>query len=102
MTTNTPQTWGGYAPGFETIIVSDTRAQDAAVAVAERPDPSQLWSASFVASAPYAALPFEHETAFRERISAAIAASGPGQYWYILQRAGFWQRNIHGRLLAAS
>ena len=99
--TNTPQYWAGYAPAFEPIITSDPRAIDAAVAVAERPDPSQLWNASFVAAAPYSAKPYEHETAFYERIRAAIAASGPGQYYYVLERAGFWQRNIRGNLLAA-
>lgn len=102
MTTNSPQTWAGYAPAFEPIIVSDTRAQDAAVAVAERPDPSQLWNSAFVSAAPYAAKPYEHETAFRERIAAAISANGSGQYWYILQRAGFWQRNVTGTLLTPS
>ena len=94
--TNVPQTWGIYAPGFETIVTSDPRAQDAAVAVNIRPDPSQLWSANFVAAAPYAAQPSEHRIAFMERIRAAIAENGPGQYWYVLERAGFWSRNIYG------
>jgi len=98
--TNTPETWGGYAPGFETIVTSDPRAQDAAIAVNIRPDPAQLWNAAFVASAPYSAQPYEHRLAFLERIRAAIAANGPGQYWYILERAGFWERNVTGNLLS--
>jgi len=88
--------WGGFAPAFETIIVSDTAARDAAVAVPVRPTDTDLRSAGFVAAAPYAAQPSEHRIAFRQRIAAAIAASGPGQYWYIIERNGFWTRNIYG------
>jgi len=61
-----------------------------------RPKRTCLRSAAFVAAAPYSANLYEHRIAFYERLRAAIAESGPSQYWYVLERAGFWERNIYG------
>ena len=95
--------WDIYQTGFETVIISDPASIDTAVIVATPPSQTDLRAAGYVSAALYQAAPFEHREPFLARVRGDLAAAGTtGQYFFVVERAGFWERNIRGNLLAAT
>lgn len=95
--------WDIRENGFETVIISDPAAIDCAIVVATPPSQTDLRAAGYVAGALYQAAPYEHREPFLARVRGDLAAAGTtGQYFFVVERAGFWQRNVTGNLLAAT